>query len=209
LLPAAYAASVFRSATWEDIQSIHSTIELAKLFGATDEELAELQLHLDARQTAFAKNRGMTEPLPVCGASMDLAPAIDEAGAQVTYSKPVMVLVDDGTASAAELFAAAMQDAGRALIYGYRTTGAGGSVESYSAGIYSETNASLSRSIMIRTKNVATADYPAMPYVENIGVHPDQCTDYMTLDNLMNKGEPFVLDFLSAMAEYLAGQPAN
>jgi hypothetical protein len=196
-------------ATWEYIQAIHAELEYAKMFGATDEELAELQMHLNANQAAFAKNRGMTEPLPICGASVDLKPAVDDDGAQVTYSKPVMILIDERTASAAELFAAAMQDAGRGMIYGYRTAGAGGAVDHAPAGIYSETAAGLARSIMIRKQNISSAEYPAMPYVENIGVRPDKTADYMTVDNLLQNGAPFVSGVLSAMGEHIATKSVN
>ena len=44
-----------------------------------------------------------------------------------------------------------------------------------------------------------TAEYPSAPYVENIGVRPDIVVDYMTADNLNQKGKPFVDAFVAAI----------
>jgi hypothetical protein len=135
--------------------------------------------------------------------SQDIPPATDHFGNPVVYTKPVMVLMDDLSASAAEMFAAVRQDNQRALLYGYRTDGAGGSVGYYSAGIYSETGASIAQSILIRQNPVATTDYPSAPYIENIGVRADRVDDYMTEENLVNKGAGFVNNFLRAMVDYI------
>jgi hypothetical protein len=37
-------------------------------------------------------------------------------------------------------------------------------------------------------------------YIENIGVRPDVTDDYMTMDNLLNQGKPFVARFTQALA---------
>lgn len=189
--------------TWDYIQGLETDLDEATLYGATADEIAELQHELEASRVAYAKNRGFTEPLPMCGVSQNIAPATDRVGNPVVYTKPVMLLIDDLSASAAEMFAAIMQDNRRALLYGYRTDGAGGSVGSYPAGIYSETGASIAQSILIRQNTIATTDYPSAPYIENIGVRPDKVDDYMTEDNLVNKGAAFVKNFLATMVEYI------
>ena len=50
---------------------------------------------------------------------------------------------------------------------------------------------------------VITDDYPATPYIENVGVRPEVVNDYMTRDNLLQGGAPFVRDFLDSMAAYV------
>ena len=42
-----------------------------------------------------------------------------------------------------------------------------------------------------------------MPYVENIGVRPDIVVDYMTRDNLLNQGKPYVAAFTAALLELI------
>ena len=49
----------------------------------------------------------------------------------------------------------------------------------------------------------ANPGYPASIYTENIGVHPEVVDDYMTKDNLLRNGAPFVADFLEAMDAYI------
>ena len=48
---------------------------------------------------------------------------------------------------------------------------------------------------------VVTAEFPPMPYVENIGVRPDIVADYMTKDNLLNQGKSYVAAFTAALLE--------
>src|ERR1043165_10024746 len=77
---------------------------------------------------AYAENRGFTTPLPLCGNSIGVNSAHDKSGNEIAYGRPILVLTDELSASAAEIFAAVMQDEGRALVYGMRTDGAGGSI---------------------------------------------------------------------------------
>ena len=65
------------------------------------------------------------------------------------------------------------------------------------------TSASLSQSILIRSQDVTTPEFPSRPYIENIGVRPDKTEDYMTEDNLTNHGKPFVDHMLSTIMEYI------
>lgn len=192
--------------TWGDVFNAYQDLQFAKDFGATDAEIAELQQELKEFEDTYAQSRGFTIPLPICGASKDIAPATNKAGANIGYSKPVMILTDELTASAAELFSAIMQDNNRALIFGYRTDGAGGAVENLPTGLYTETSVNVARAILIRKSNVVTAEYPAMNYIENIGVRPDQTYDYMTVANLSQNGKPFVDAFLAAAVSYIQSQ---
>jgi len=173
---------------------------------ADPKEIEELERLVEVGKEAFGKERGMTSPIPLCGNSMDVAPAKDRKGNLIGNTKPVMLLVDDVSASAAELFAAALQDNGRALLYGMRTVGAGGAVSEYPAGVYSETTASMAFTILVRKNSSQYEGFPATDYIENVGVHPDMVDDYMTEENLLQGGKPFVDRFLAAMVEYINGQ---
>lgn len=193
-------------ATWNDVLSAKQDLADAIDAGATQDEIAELTQIVQSLTDAFNQNRGMTDPLPLCGLSRNIPSYLDRSGKTIAYSKPIMILTDEMTASAAELFAAIMQDNGRATLYGMRTDGAGGAVDFFDAGIYSETGVALAIGIAIRSNPITTMDYPAAPYIENIGVRPDTTADYMTADNLTNRGATFVAGFTSAMVNYLQSQ---
>lgn len=124
--------------------------------------------------------------------------------AAVVYRKPLIVLVDEISASGGDFFPAVIQDAGRGKIVGWRTMGAGGNVVGYDMTIFSEVYGSLTQSLMVRREPIVTAEYPTAPYVENIGVRPDVEIDYMTRDNLMNRGAAFVAAFTKVIVERIA-----
>src|SRR6058998_535339 len=119
------------------------------------------------------------------------------------------------TASGAEVFAAGIQDNARGRLVGWRTMGAGGSVEDWEAGSYSLGSTRVTESLMNRGHNVVTrrgheeTSYPVAPYVENIGVHPDLLIDYMTTDNLYQSGKPFVDAFVTAIVNQILNRPSG
>ena len=190
-------------ATWDLLVSLEYDIELAREYGATAEEMTQLQTLLDDVRTAFRKERGFTSPLPLCSGSLYVGPAVDRNNNPIAYSKPLMVLIDETSASAAELFASALQDNKRAILYGMRTDGAGGTVTNHPAGIYSEASASFAQSIVVRKEVAVVPGFPAIPFIENIGVHPDILDDYMIEENFLAEGKPFVDRFLAAMVDYI------
>ena len=61
----------------------------------------------------------------------------------------------------------------------------------------------ITQSLMNRKNPIVTSDYPTAPYVENIGVRPDIPVDYMTRENLIQGGKPFVDTFVAAMVDYI------
>ena len=87
---------------------------------------------------------------------------------------------------------AVLQDHRRVQVVGMRTSGAGGSVVANFGGYYSEGVLRVTQTLMSRIAPVVTEDLPAAPYVENIGVRPDIELDYMTEENLLQQGRPFV-----------------
>ncbi len=84
-----------------------------------------------------------------------------------------------------------------------RTSGGGGSVSSWPSGIYSESNASNTNTLVVRKAPIVTPDLPTAPYVENIGARPDIQLDYMTRDNLMNNGKTFVDQFTAILLDLI------
>ena len=146
--------------TWSDILTLQLALSDAVVYGTQDDIDAINQL-LSVYQDAFAHKQRLTAGIPLCGSTSDLIPAMDpKTGKVIAYSKPILLLTDEFSASAAGLLAAILQDNQRVLVYGARTAGAGGSVDSFSAGIYSETGVNLTRSLAIRNQTIATLDYP-------------------------------------------------
>ena len=68
---------------------------------------------------------------------------------------------------------------------------------------YSELSVTLTESLMNRKNPIVTPDYPTAPYVENIGIRPDIQADYMTKDNLLNRGKTFSDAMFAAAANYI------
>jgi C-terminal processing protease CtpA/Prc len=122
-------------------------------------------------------------------------PSLDHLPAAVVFTKPLIILIDEFSISAADIFPSMMQDNARGILVGMRTSGGGGSVSSYYAGFYSEGTASNTNSLVVRKEPVVTEEYPAAPFVENIGARPDIKLDYMKRENLMDGGRTFVSEF--------------
>jgi C-terminal processing protease CtpA/Prc len=113
------------------------------------------------------------------------------------------LLIDDLSSSAAEGFAAIVQDNRRAMLYGYRTGGLGGAVLSTSVGFYMEARARYTYSILIRNALPAVPGYPDEPYIENIGVHPDKVSDTATVEFIATKGKAWMEKMVADAAEYV------
>lgn len=156
-------------------------------------------------RTAYSENRGRTGTLPLCGPSLDLTPAADRTGAVLAYTKPILLLTDEFSVSAADSFAAVLQDAGAAKLFGYRTAGAGGNTVSTPAGFFSEGSAAVTQMLTVRPSLQTAPGFPASRYIENVGVRPDIEYDYQTRQNLTGNGAPFVDAFLKAAAALVPG----
>jgi C-terminal processing protease CtpA/Prc len=186
------------------VEQISIALEQAKAVGAPQSILDLYQAIKDEIVAANEANRGRTTPIPLDDVTIDRGPATDAAGNVIASSKPILVLMDELTASAGDAFAATIQDNSRGLLFGRRTMGAGGNVVGWEAGSYSLGTMTVTESLMNRKNPVKTFEYPEAPYVENIGVYPDFLVDYMTLDNLMQNGKPFVDAFVATMVRYLS-----
>lgn len=160
------------------------------------------------------ENRSMTGAFPACGSaqsSLFLRPATFENeplkapnGDVLAYDKPIIFLADEFSVSFGDIFPAMMQDNKRGPIVGMRTGGWGGSISAWPAGYYSEAQATNTNSLVVRRQDVVSPDMPTAPYIENIGVIPDVELDYMTRENLMTRGGPFVAAFTRIINEEIA-----
>jgi hypothetical protein len=50
----------------------------------------------------------------------------------------------------------------------------------------------VTQALMVRPKAIATPEFPTTRYIENVGVRPDIELDYMTRENLTQRGQPFL-----------------
>src|SRR5260221_1956137 len=186
-------------ATRSWVAAFQQALQDAQDFGAPATIVRQYQDFLHQVTAAFLMPSGRTPPLPLCGTSLNVSPALDRNGQVIAYNKPVMLLADEMSASAADFFAAVFQDNQRGPIFGMRTMGAGGNVDQFSVSTYSEGQATITESLMHRKNPIATAEYPTAPYVENIGVRPEITQNYMTVDNLLNHGSTVVPAFTDAV----------
>jgi len=190
--------------TQDLLLGVSQEIDQADFFGFDQVTIDQLTFILNQMQTAYKQNRGRTDPLPACGTYFERDPATDSKGKSIAYTKPILLLTDEFTTSAAEVFSAIFQDSKRGPLFGWRTAGAGGSVVGpLNTGFYSESFATVTQSMLVRTEHVLAPGFPVTSYIENIGVRPDNEVDYMTEDNLTNNGKAFVSAFTSAMLDLL------
>lgn len=190
------------------VQVFSDSIIFAEDTGAPNWMIQLYKAYLHEVQQALSENRGLTGPLPICTASFTYPPATDDKGNNLAYTKPIVLLTDNFTGSAAEFFGATLQDAHRATVYGVRTSGGGGDVLDYNGTSYSEGSARVTLSLAVRAQTITTPGLPAAPFIENIGVIPDVTADYQTLDNLLNFGQTFVHGFSKTILNLItAGHP--
>jgi hypothetical protein len=206
LMPSKWRSVPFElRATSEWVQAVSSALVAATSMGAPQNILDLLKNIRDEIMAANSAMRGRTKPIPLDDVTIDRDPAMDTKGNVIAYTKPLLVLVDEMSASGGDAFAATIQDNARGPLLGWRTMGAGGNVEGWEAGSYSLGFTTVTESLMVRKDTIVTAEYPPAPYVENIGVRPDIVVDYMTIDNLNRRGKPFVDAFVAAIVAQIQG----
>jgi hypothetical protein len=191
-------------ATADWIQYFEDALTEARLLLQPNWVIQMLQINLDFVRTAYSEVRGRTGAISLNSTgSLELIPV------SYAYTKPLMVLTDELSASAADFFPAVIQDNGRGPVFGYRTMGLGGGPTPFDATYYTESFAYVTRSLMVRKEVVRTPEFPDTYYIENVGVRPDIEVDYMTRDNLLNRGRAFVEAFSQAMAEHIRQEGAR
>jgi hypothetical protein len=192
------------------MQALLDLFRARQAVGLVDQRAVDTyQIYVDEMKAALSSNRGMTKPIPACTQSGQLTPPVmnDNAPAPVVYTKPVIVLIDDFSISAADIFSAMMQDNRRALLVGTRGSGGGGSASAWPTGFYSESISNNTNTLVVRKKAIVTNEYPTAPFVENIGPRADIPLDYMTRDNLLNGGRPFVEQFTAVIVDQIRKTP--
>jgi hypothetical protein len=204
-------------ATEQWLLALENLLLFKEFGGGSQSDIDLLNGMIEELQTALAENRGLTQPIQIyspvglCNAGSGLVypPATDAQGNNIAYTKPILLLTDNFTLSSAEIFAAILQDENRVSVYGVRTDGGGGNVFPYefNATPYSEGEALVTQSILVRNHSVSTAGLPSAPYIENIGIQPDFTADYQTRTNLLTGGQPFVNGFSTVIGNLInAGQ---
>jgi len=191
--------SVRPSLSW--ITDYDNALLEAEFFGDPDYIIETLRFQRDLMIGAFSNGRGMTGSIPSC--SLDF----DDISYSFAYRKPLILLVDDFSTSAADSFASLIQDNQRGKLIGTRTNGAGGNVTDTRSGPWSETFTSFTESVLLRDRAIETADFGSTIYVENVGVRPDLILDYMTTENLRSQGRPFVEAFTKVIVDEIRAAP--
>jgi hypothetical protein len=193
-------------ATWSRVLQFHAALNNARLVNAEKWMIDLFEVLLRDVMLAYKENRGRTGPLPLCSASLDRLPPTDVRGRGLSYTKPLIMLIDEYSASTADSVPAMIQDARRGRLFGWRTNGAGGTNITPAAGAYSEAFAGVVLGMMTRKDPLAISGYPVSNYIENAGVQPDVENDYMTRDNLLLRGRPFVDAFTAAILQDIRGR---
>jgi hypothetical protein len=151
---------------------------------------------------ALENGRGMTGPIPVCAFDFTVRSSPN------AYTKPAILLIDDFSTSAGDLFPAAFQDNNRGKLVGMRTNGAGGSIVGPYYSPWSMSPTTMTQSLGIRSTTRTVDGFPENPFIENVGVRPDIELDYMTSENLRQNGRPFVDAFTNIIVnEIRASRP--
>lgn len=181
-----------------------SAADSARAAGADQWVIDLYRNYAEGMGRALQENRARTGDLPICGPTfLNTQPARSNTGALLAYTRPILVLTDEFTLSAAEALAALLQDGGRATLFGTRTDGGGGNVSTFAGTIFSEGSTRVTRSLITRDKPVQTPGFPAMRYWESVGVYPDVVNDIMTKANLLSGGSAFVQAFTAEVAKLI------
>jgi len=191
---------------WTRVLGFYNSLISARASNAPPDVIQQYEQSFNEMLAANQEGRLVTKPLPLCSASLTRTPATDQAGNVIAYSKPLVMLIDEFSTSTADSVPSMIQDARRGLLYGKRTNGAGGNNTSFDAGPYSEGITGMTLALQVRSNAIATTDYPVSDVIENIGVRPDFEADYMTKDNLLQNGLPFLNALLQHTVSVIRNQ---
>ena len=190
--------------TLDRIASVDRALLLARLMRADDWIIRYYEVVLTEMQRAYQQNRGRTGSLPACTQFNQVyPPGFDNDPAAVVYSKPLIVLIDEFSTSAGDIFPAMLQDNRRGPLVGTRTNGAGGSISVWEVGFFSEALSSNTNTLVVRKDPVTVPGFPSTYYIENVGAHADIPLDFMTRDNLMSGGQQFVAGFTQILIDQI------
>ncbi|MBL8231801.1 MAG: hypothetical protein JNL98_25110 [Bryobacterales bacterium] len=178
--------------------------QISQQVGAPRWVIDTWRFYYEAFREGYSSGRVLTGAFPVCGVTDPFfTPLERRPGLATAFRKPIIVLVDEFSVSFGDMFPAMMQDNRRGPIVGIRTAGWGGISSFWRAGFHSESSTTLTRSLVNRAGPVDAPGFPASRYIENAGVRPDIELDYMTRENLLTRGRPFVDAFTRIAAEHI------
>jgi C-terminal processing protease CtpA/Prc len=191
--------------TQSHLVTYETQLNLARLLNLPEWIVNGWQLYADQVRTAFETNRGISVPVPACRQAGSQWPPLqfDNPPASVVYTRPMIILIDEFSTSAADIFPAMIRDNARAALVGVRSNGGGGSISSWPTGMYSESVSSNTNTLVVRQYVLNTPGFPPSPYIESVGVRPDFPLEYMTRENLLNGGRDYVNGFTAIMAEWV------
>jgi C-terminal processing protease CtpA/Prc len=185
---------------WTRIIGFYNAWINAKAAGASPGVIDQYEMLYKAMLAANTQGQTITDSLPLCTSSLTRAPFMDPDGNVLAYKKQILMLIDEFSTSTADSVPGMLRDANRVSLYGMRTNGAGGNNTTFDAGSYSEGLAGMTLALQTRKEKHLNGDYPYTDLIENAGVWPDITDDYMTKENLLQNGAPFVRHVLEHMA---------
>ena len=201
LIPDYFQATGFRLRPyWSRVLGFYNSWINAKIAGAPQDVIDQYEMVYKAMLSANQAGQTITDSLPLCTSSLTRAPLMDADGNVLAYKKQMMMLIDEFSTSTADSVPNMIRDAGRAVLYGMRTDGAGGNNTTFDAGSYSEGFAGMTLALQTSKAKHLNGSYPYTDLIENTGVWPDLTDDYMTKDNLLQGGAPFLHNVLQHMA---------
>jgi C-terminal processing protease CtpA/Prc len=196
------------------ILSFEISLANARAVNADSWVIATYQAILTELLASQRENRAITGPIPACPSAaipsffrpptFENEPLTAPNGQVLAYEKPIVFLVDEFSVSFGDIFPAMMQDNNRGPIVGMRTAGWGGSISGWPAGFFAEATSTNTNSLVVRRQDIVSPDMPTAPFIENIGVIPDIELDFMTRENLLTRGGPFVAALTRIMNEEIA-----
>lgn len=168
-----------------------------------------IKREINAIRKALESGQELTDPVAL---GMDpqgtLRPVKTESGKTVTYTKPVLLLINGQSCSGGDAFPAIMQDMGVATLFGERTIGCGGSVRDQDVLNYSDLTVRFTHSMMVRAKPVTLPDGTQTNYIENVGVIPDIPYEFSEKD-FYNDYENYRQAVEKAVLDLIAKTPTN
>jgi len=208
LVPYSFQATGFALRPfWSRVLGFYNSLISARASNAPSDVIQQYEEAYNEMLAANREGRLVTKALPLCSPSLTRTPATDLSGNVISYSKPLVMLIDEFSTSTGDSVPSMIQDAGRGVLYGKRSNGAGGNNTSFDTGPYTEGFAGMTLAIQVRSKAIATPDYPVSDLIENVGVRPDIEADYMTRDNLLQNGLPFLEALLTRTASIIRNRP--
>ncbi len=209
LIPYRFQATAFLIRPyWARVSTFYNQWQTAKTLGMEQWVIDTYQMLYVQVAQAYGENRGLSGATSLCASTVEREPARDPRnGAIIAYTKPILMIIDEFSTSTGDSVPAMFQEAKRGTLFGYRTNGAGGNNISVEAGKYSEGFAGMTISVQVRATPVSVPGYPTTNIIENVGVHPEIVEDYMTRENLLTQGKPFVEALTAAVIKMIPVAP--